>query len=351
LTTYLVSAQGGDDEVDATARAGTGLTVLGEGADVFSGGPGFDRVQTGQTSRDGPSVDRDRDVVDTGTGGSVVTTGEDGFTNEDVIVTGASGRRKNTLNFIGVQGAEGRVSFGEGKAMLTIPGLTAAGAATVVDNRRRIVVTDGVPTLSWDGDVGDFALDAEEAAAVSFVGTDADERLYVYFWLGDVTASMGPGGDTVVVGCGGSAPAGSVDFGRGRDHAVLHPVQACGPLDTDLSAHRLLPGIRSGGLEDVLVRYASEPVRVRGDQRPNVNRVLGCSATAAGRGGDDRLVLSAPSDCRRGGARLVGGPGEDTLVGSPFRDRLLGGTGRDLAFGREGVDTCRAEVTRSCERA
>jgi hypothetical protein len=28
LTTYLVSAQGGDDEVDATARAGTGLTVL-----------------------------------------------------------------------------------------------------------------------------------------------------------------------------------------------------------------------------------------------------------------------------------------------------------------------------------
>jgi hypothetical protein len=354
-STYYVYGGEGDDTVDATAQASGGLTVLGLGADTFSGGPGFDRVHTGQTHRDNPDGDDDddRDVVLTGAGGSLVTSGATGSVNDDTIVLGETRRRRNTLLFEGVQGLLGTVSFGTGKAALTVLGAEAAGDVTTVDNGRRTVLTDATPVLEWDGAVDQFYVSPSMSQTLVFHGTEADEHLNAYPWLA-LRADMGPGDDRVSVGCEslGIPPTGSLDFGSGRDRAVLVPFSGeCHDLDIDLVASRLLPDLESTGLEDVDVGYASGPVDFRGDDHANVLRVAGCSVVANGRGGDDRLAVTVPSDCDTGGTVLRGGSGDDSLVGTPFADRLLGGAGRDSAAGRGARDTCRVEIATNCERS
>ena len=64
----------------------------------------------------------------------------------------------------------------------------------------------------------------------------------------------------------------------------------------------------------------------------------------AGRGTDKVTVSGVDESTARGGR------GDDELRGLyESDDQLYGGRGRDVAYGGPGKDTCRAEVTRSCE--
>ena len=198
--TYFVYSGSGDDTVDATTRAGEGLTDLGLGADTFTGGPGYDRVHTGETHREGPDVDLDRDVVVTGVGGSRVFSGTNGSVNNDDLMLSDTPRRRNTLFFEGVQGALGQVSFGTGKAELAVLGVDGVGDVTTVDNHRRTVLVNGSPVLDWNGEVDRFYVASYESEALVFLGTEAAEHLVVSQWMA-VQADMGPGDDKVTVGC------------------------------------------------------------------------------------------------------------------------------------------------------
>ena len=97
-------------------------------------------------------------------------------------------------------------------------------------------------------------------------------------------------------------------------------------------------------------------VRIRGDANDNVLTAYGHNIVASGGGGRDKVGrtgngfdLDLPK-CGRYKSVFRGQGGPDRLFGRLGGDVLLGGTGRDVANGAGGIDTCRAEVRKNCER-
>jgi Ca2+-binding RTX toxin-like protein len=342
--TQFVDAGPDDDEVDATSRETAGQNVLGTGSDVFTGGPGYDRVVTGESRE----LDAETDRVDTGAGAAKVITGQPGLVNDDRITLGdAPGRRGHTVHFSGTQGPTGQLRFGEGTNTLELGG-TPTGQELVVDGWQGSAAVAGDTVLAWDGVVESYRILVVGPTPVTFHGSGADESLSVFGGGAVVRTDMDGGDDVVDVSCLGAFVAGSlVRGGPGRDLAVVNRLQHCPESRIDLREHRLLPGVGVRGVEDVDA-YGPSP-RLQGDDGPNVLRTFGCGALIRGGGGRDRVVASLDGACPGGGARLYGGPDGDRLVGTSAADRLVGGAGRDVAAGRSGRDTCRAEVETGCE--
>ena len=72
----------------------------------------------------------------------------------------------------------------------------------------------------------------------------------------------------------------------------------------------------------------------------------GTVSVYAGRGADEVTFGGFDKSTARGGR------GDDVLRGVyGSDDQLYGGRGHDVAYGGPGTDTCRAEVTRGCERS
>ena len=99
---------------------------------------------------------------------------------------------------------------------------------------------------------------------------------------------------------------------------------------------------------------SSAPVRARalGTELGNRISAAGCVVSVDGSQGADLLTRIGIGyrQCDTVRTRFLGGAGADRLVGAnQTNDTLIGGTGRDVAIGSRGTDTCRAEVTRSCE--
>ena len=97
-------------------------------------------------------------------------------------------------------------------------------------------------------------------------------------------------------------------------------------------------------------------VRMKGNDKRNSLDAYGHDVTVSGGGGRDLLRrvgngfdLDLPK-CGRYKSVFRGQGGPDRLSGRLGDDVLIGGTGRDVANGAGGVDTCRAEVRKNCER-
>ena len=116
------------------------------------------------------------------------------------------------------------------------------------------------------------------------------------------------------------------------------------------------------GLLDVStmgLRYATATgckVRMKGNDKNNVLDAFGHDIVVSGGGGRDLLDESAtaststcPSAARYKSV-FRGQAGPDRLFGRLGDDRLIGGRGHDVANGAGGVDTCRTEVRKNCER-
>ena len=97
-------------------------------------------------------------------------------------------------------------------------------------------------------------------------------------------------------------------------------------------------------------------VRMKGNSANNVLDAYGHNIVSSGGGGRDNLGrvgngfdLDLPK-CGRYKSVFRGQAGPDRLYGGSATTCCIGGTGHDVANGAGGVDTCRAEVRKNCER-
>jgi hypothetical protein len=92
---------------------------------------------------------------------------------------------------------------------------------------------------------------------------------------------------------------------------------------------------------------------LRGDRGANLlDARESCRTTLVGRGGADLLQRLGTfcSDDDLPASTMRGDQGPDRLLGHEAGDLMTGGPGRDVANGRGGIDTCRTEVRRNCDR-
>ncbi len=364
-----VDAGAGDDLVDAGSAALGIYAVLGLGNDAFTGSPGDDVVTDGPQ----PSFPDEyagqvdgTDVITTGDGDDAVRDNGRGFdqVNHDSIDTGAG---DDHVSFGRIdpetvlETGTGDNSFG----MLLFG--TAADTWTVDVGARQVVIGDR--TWAWTGNVRGFAFSPafqQTLASLSFEGTAADEAFSIDGVGIDfpVTVHMGDGDDAIRVPSG--TGAGSVySGGGGRDSLAVNLYDGLGSdvahrtALLDLTTHRLrwsrrtmVPDARLWGIEQFDI--GGRRVRTVGGQGGQEITATGCRLDLHGGAGNDVLRAQFPgsSVCGKVARRfeLLGGSGRDRLRGSQFADRLIGGRGHDVADGRGGIDTCQAEVRRSCER-
>jgi Ca2+-binding RTX toxin-like protein len=122
-----------------------------------------------------------------------------------------------------------------------------------------------------------------------------------------------------------------------------HAVFAGGGNDLVCGSAWVLAG---DGDDRVLMNRRSEqlPELHGGPGRDRITVLSGQTAHLIGGDGNDLLRASAGRQYLRGGA------GSDVLSGGRGPDDLDGNAGRDRAWGGDGVDSCRAETVRGCER-
>jgi hypothetical protein len=148
---------------------------------------------------------------------------------------------------------------------------------------------------------------------------------------------------------------GTIDFGTTGNHLyALGLEKASVDLARQTAIVDGLLSVTTVGLENATATGCT--VRVKGDAGPNTLDAYGHSVVIEGGAGGDRMSrigngfdLDLPR-CGRYRSVLRGQGGNDFLHGRSGDDVLLGGSGRDHANGDGGVDTCRTEVRRSCER-
>ena len=279
--------------------------------------------------------------------------------------------------------------------LLTGPG-TPAYAAAVCQGQAATIEGTGGPILGTQGD--DVIVTTGPDASIQTLGGNDLVCLAggsVYSGVGDDSivstapagtdtfAALGGGTDSYVGGAGDSdvyvdgITSFHVTFGGGAGTVVLYPTspRGTGTIDygassaflfvfgaetaeVDLSAQTAsVDGLEvtTIGLHDAVA--AGCTVRMKGDSEDNYLAAYGHDIEATGGAGRDKLSrigndydVSLP-ECGRDRSVLRGQAGRDRLAGRPGDDVLIGGRGRDVAHGGAGgVDTCRAEVRRNCER-
>jgi RTX calcium-binding nonapeptide repeat (4 copies) len=358
-TVVEVEAGAGDDLVDATRTDAPTVASLGQGADAFAGGPGDDFVYgsapegLGEDGLNPPDIETD--VITTGGGKDQVFSGALGSANLDVIATGVGDDR------VHLAGADHATSLDVGNGRNTaIVTLEAADTKVwQVDLGRRTLRFDG-QTSTWAGRLHRWYLtlaDGQAPSSLVFFGSKADDTAFVggpglvpQFRLGygdDWAGSL-------------TTPGGTFLLGPGLDRLTLgkydsvHPGFPLSDLRVDLAAQRATFGYIDSLVRGVETLYAGA-VRVRalGSARGERIRANGCDVVVRGRAGWDLLERGddVVSICPDLSSVIAGGAGNDLLLGSNRTDDfLLGGPGLDRARGMRGIDTCRAEWRRSCER-
>ncbi len=208
----------------------------------------------------------------------------------------------------------------------------------------------------------------------SVVSTAADDAFtFAYLVGGNDSYVSGPGTSDViadeissfhvVMGGGGtmtlyptSTPGtGTVTFGTASSHLYAFGEKQA---EVDLAAQTAsvdgLLDISTVGLRSATATGCK--VRMKGNDKKNTLDAFGHDVVVSGGDGRDllrRVGNGFDLDLPRCGAyksvfRGQGGP--DRLSGRLGNDRLLGGRGHDVADGAGGLDTCRAEVRKHCER-
>lgn len=356
--TANVRAGRGDDEVWVVRGLPSDFTwtELGQGADTFRGGPGWEIVWAGKAllrEDAGPDDARDAETDDiwTGDGADAVVVGEPGTELTDRVDTGAGG--DDVTSYATGMTNDATLALGDGTDRLAFVWAADPTGRWLLDNRTGTGSLDGTQRLQWSA-AESFDLPEPGPGAVSFVGSDADE---VVLASGFADVDLG-GGDDTFVQTTSRAPAATAPTGRlhGGEGTDTYANDDRAGIDLDLvtgrvryaAGARLVP-VDLDGVEDVRLQGGAAPVTVRGDGADNRIEVSGCRVTVdAGDGADEVLAWGTVRCTATSRAVLRGGAGDDLLVGGPTDDRLTGGAGQDDADGRGGADTCRAEVRRSC---
>ena len=348
-----IDAGEGHDTVDATGAGSGSTTVLGTGADRFTGSRFGESVTAGTGTT--PSLDTETDVIETrGDYDDVVVSGQDGVANSDQVSLSRSGR----LSWRGVPTPASRLDGGH-YSWLSLE--VDAPGQTVLDNRVGTLTRQGAPTLAFTGFTQFEVVTAYGSGPFQFVGSDTSELLDLTAWrFLDHRVEMNGGSDRLRVRAEHELhDLTAYDGGAGaRDQLTLTmPGQEAVGLDLDRG--RLTTGLRQRERTTSARAFESagvmaQRVRLVGTSRKNTLYVDACRARVEGLGGRDLIsYLRQDTDetlpCRGQSATFVGGAGRDVLSGTPGPDRLLGGSGNDEAQGRKGRDVCDAEARHGCE--
>lgn len=354
-----VDAGAGADVVDASAAVGGLSTVLGAGADTYTGSPYDERVVGGAEG-----TDTERDVITTGAGGAdtVISGSDEDVPNGDSVVIAAGDGQgfDNEVFWTGPLAPGGRLE-GNRDALLgfnTLPG------SVEVDAAAGTLTHEGVVVLSWTG-FDRFSTGSTRTPAPArfeFIGTDRDEKLELVFakaHQGRQRLDMGGGADTLLLGDNNVGARGSRYVGgSGEDHVALWAGRR---LDLDLRSGRLetrqdgrTVRARLTGFEDPVL--GARTLVWKGTAKADTLEFVACRATVRSRGGADIVqqvfnpsAVAPGLRCNARRFRLLGGGGGDVLRGGTGRDLLVGGPGRDVVSGNAGRDTCSGEKLRSCE--
>jgi Ca2+-binding RTX toxin-like protein len=148
---------------------------------------------------------------------------------------------------------------------------------------------------------------------------------------------------------------GTVDFGGSYSYLYAFGLHSS---KVDLAAQTAsidgLLNVKTTGLRNATATGCK--VRMKGDSKKNVLDAYGHDVVVTGDGGRDWLArvgngfdLDLPR-CGDYKSVFKGQGGSDRLSGRRGDDVLIGGTSHDVANGAGGVDTCRTEVRKNCER-
>jgi hypothetical protein len=350
--TTRVDAGEGDDIVDASAAGSGSTTVLGAGADQYTGSTSAESVTAGTDTT--PSVDTDTDVINTrGAYDDAVRSGQTGVANPDRISLG-----RGTLTWRGIPTPTSVLDGGR-FSQLSLE-LDAPGQA-VLDNRAGTLTRTGAPTLAFTGFTQFVVTTADGTGPFQFIGSDLSEGLELTAWrFLDHRVQMYGGSDRLRVSAdhelqgfteydGGAGARDRLTLTMPREEVVdldlRRGLRTTGRRDRERTAH-------AGAFESASVM--AQRVDLVGTERRNALAVDACRARVEGRGdadqiSDERHDTDAHLPCSGRRATFVGGAGRDVLRGTPGPDRLLGGPGHDEAQGRRGRDVCAAEERHGCE--
>jgi Ca2+-binding RTX toxin-like protein len=347
-----VDAGDGHDTVDATAARSGSTTVLGPGADRFTGSAFAESVTAGTDAT--PSLDTETDVIEArGDYDDVVVSGQTGVPNSDHVSLG-----RGSLTWRGIPTATSVLDGGRYSRLALELG--APGEA-VLDNGAGTLTREGAPTLGFTGFTQFDIVTSYGSGPFRFVGTDTSEALTLSAWrFLDHRVDMRGGSDRLWVSSAyGLHSDTSYDGGVGARDQLTLTLPRQEEVALDLRRERLTTGwgdrdntTRARGFESAGVM--AQRVDVVGTARKNTLSVEACRARVEGLGGADRISdyrqdTDETLPCRGRRATFVGGAGGDLLHGTSGPDRLLGGGGRDEAQGRQGRDVCEAEERHGCE--
>jgi hypothetical protein len=167
--------------------------------------------------------------------------------------------------------------------------------------------------------------------------------------------TMGGGFGTLELYPTSTPGTGTVDFGSSLGRLLaLGEKQSKVDLAAQTASVDGLLDVTTTGLHDAIATGCK--VRMKGDAADNNLAAFGHDVVASGGPGRDRVGrigngfdLDLPK-CGRYRSVFRGEGGSDRLFGRIGDDVLIGGPGHDVADGAGGVDTCRAEVRKRCER-
>lgn len=343
----VVHAGGGDDRICVRRQPG-GVFV--------DPGPGADRVWVETRATVTAFLDEGTDEYFGGPGNDRVYSGEDGRSNRD------------------------RVDLRGGDDMIRLSsGSHHAGAVIAGGGGRDLLGLD-----SW-AEFEDYDLRSHDR--ISFIGSDASETVKLLA-LGSAAANLGEGDDVVEVDWGyGSSPAPTVDGGPGTDMLALGVGERS--IVANVATHRIdstvgtPAGLGIPGFEGLAILASQTPqerstesqrtrVELVGDDGDNVLIAGACDVVIRGGAGDDRLSVgdspyeetaietTAARECAQT-SQVFGEAGDDMMVShgttytrrgtaeTPIADLIDGGEGTDTARAGAGVDSCVAEVRVDCE--
>lgn len=359
----FVSAGSGDDVVTTSDGDFRTETVLGPGADQFTGGGRRDTVIQV------PSVRVEVDRIDTGAGADLYLERsrqqlwpEGPPASSDIVDLGAG----QDLASITASNLAGSLDGGPGLNSLVVYDSTDHEFLPWgFDNVGGVATFDGEPRYHW---TAFRRFDFPRTGPVHFQGSDAAEVIRA---SEDAVGSVPilqldmAGGDDRVVLFGFNTP---VRGGRGSDSLRL-----LGFVDdrTRTFARQVLVDlprgfahVSSSGTDDLLGVENVEldgflTVELVGSSAAN-RFVVGraCETTMHGAAGADSLFTRRFHACPperaeywgiSRGVVAFGEGGNDDLTGRGTDDQLVGGTGDDTVDGQDGFDTCSAEVERNCE--
>ena len=357
----VVFADAGDDRVFIRTAVRRHVTAnLGDGSDLYIGGPGKDDVHAGEprtsTNAGGGPKDADLDRIATGPGADHVTVGQVDLLTRDVV---RLGRHSDRLTVIGLAAAGHVFAGNDGRDTLRQTWELAYEAIPdqplELDNTNEVATIEDQVVLRWES-FQNFEVDYHPAG-VHFRGSSRPESIDSFNLEG---ASMG-GNDDMMRLTNTRPILNVLSGGRGRDRITSYGSTegyATGDLTTGRIDHASMPDerpeVRFAGIEDLQI--LGDAVRLVGNDGPNQLDGYGCSVTIVGGGGNDTLLstrhrsydFGTSTYCGR--LSMLGGDGDDRLAGGAGADELYGGRGTDTADGQAGSDLCRAETRRNCER-